>query len=72
MGQNHTLRVIHKRTNMTETASNSLVIVSYKNKQFTDSHYFLNFFTLKISFADENDFENQWLEFSGMVKNKIT
>ena len=35
--------------------------------QFTDSHYFLNFFTLKISFADENDFENQWLEFSGMV-----
>ena len=35
--------------------------------QFTVSHYFLNFFTLKISFADENDFENQWLEFSGMV-----
>ena len=35
--------------------------------QFTDSHYFLNFFTLKISFADENDFENQWLELSGMV-----
>ena len=35
--------------------------------QFTDSHYFLNFFTLKISFADENDFENQLLEFSGMV-----
>ena len=35
--------------------------------QFTDSHYFLNFFTLKISFADENDFENQWLEFSGKV-----
>ena len=35
--------------------------------QFTDARYFLNFFTLKISFADENDFENQWLEFSGMV-----
>ena len=32
MGQHHTLRVIHKRTNMTETASNSIVIVSYKNK----------------------------------------
>ena len=38
--------------------------------QFTDSHYFLNFFTLKISFADENDFENQWLEFSGMVNKE--
>ena len=35
--------------------------------QFTYSHYILNFFTLKISFADENDFENQWLELSGMV-----
>ena len=35
--------------------------------QSTDARYFLNFFTLKISFADENDFENQWLEFSGMV-----
>ena len=34
--------------------------------QFTDSRYFLNFFTLKISCADENDFGNQWLEFSGM------
>ena len=51
--------VTHKRT---VALLIRLLIRITPKLQFTDSRYFLNFFTLKISCADENDFE-KWIDY---------